>query len=437
MTSKDLRAQRAKLIADARALVSGATVSAEDAAKFEVMMAEADGIKVRIDQIERADTEFATTQEALYLAAQREGAVAGGEVTYRRSAYEETTFHAYTGKSVPVAIASRRAMEDTAFSTYLRGGLAAVAQLGPDHMAYAQKQFSAALGDNTGSGGGFTIPQGFYDRLFDALKWYGGMTDVSFMFDTATGNPLPIPTDNDTTNSGSILTENTQVGTQDVTFGQVNLGAYTYTSKLVLVANQLLQDSAFNLDSFLADKLGIRIARAINTHFTVGTGASQPTGVVTGATLGYTAGGSSSSGEVATILTDDLIELEHSVDPAYRKAARFMMADSTLKQIKKLKDGLGRPLWLSGIAVKEPDTINGYPYTINQDMPAEAASAKTMLFGDFSNYFIRRVAGVQVLRLTERYADFNQTGFVAFQRWDGNLIDAGTHPIKYLQQSAD
>jgi HK97 family phage major capsid protein len=157
---------------------------------------------------------------------------------------------------------------------------------------------------------------------------------------------------------------------------------------------------------------------------------------VTGATLGYTAGNSTTSGETTSITYDDLVELEHSVDPAYRKNARFMMSDTALKTVKKLKDGIGRPLWMAGLAVKEPDTINSYPYVINQDVAVPAASAKTVLFGDFTNYFIRRVAGVQVLRLTERYADYNQVGFLAFQRWDGQLVDAGTHPIKYLQQSA-
>ena len=258
------------------------------------------------------------------------------------------------------------------------------------------------------------------------------MIDASFVFDTTTGNALPIPTDNDTNNKGAILGENTQVGTQDVTVGAVTMNAYTYSSKMVLVSNQLLQDTAFNLDGFLSLKLATRLARITNTHFTTGDGASKPAGVMTGATLGQTG----ATGETGSIIFDDLVELEHSVDPAYRKNARFMMADSTLKVIKKLKDGLGRPLWAAGLAVKEPDTINAYPYVINQDMAAMAANAKSVAFGDFSNYFIRRVAGIQILRLTERYADFNQVGFLAFQRWDGQLVDAGTHPIKYFANSA-
>jgi len=403
-SSRDLRAQRAKLIEDARAIHDQETVSAEDMAKFDAMMAEADGLKAKIDQIERADTLMAENAEAL-----RNRAIAAGVS--------------------PDQMAARDDVEISTFRAWVRSG---VNGLSPEQHEVFARRFQAAQSIGTGTAGGYTVPQGFYDQLIDAEKAYGGMTEAAYVFDTDTGNPLPVPTDNDTTNAGAILAENTQVTAQDVTFGVVTLGAYTYTSKLVLVSNQLLQDSAFNLDGFLADKLGTRIARITNTHFTVGTGSSQPNGVVTAAQNGTTC----PTGNTATIPYDSLVNLQHSVDPAYRRNARFMMADGTLKILKQLKDTQNRPLWLPGLAVKEPDTILGHPYTINQDMAVPAANAKTLLFGDFSKYFIRRVAGVSLMRLTERYADYNQTGFLAFQRWDGNLVDAGTNPLKFLAQSA-
>lgn len=427
MKSKELRAKRAKLIEDARALIAGNNPSAENNAKFDQMMAEADGLKAQIDRIELADVAAAEHNEALRSQAQRTG-------------------------TLPDEEREQIALEQRAFGTWMRRGPAALneqeraiyarcfeAQTNPEMPGgWRLDRPRSDLGISVDPSGGYTIPQGFFQRLIDAQKAYGGMIDVSFVFDTTSGNALPIPTDNDTTNSGAILDDNPSnpVGTADPSFGAVTMNAYVYTSKMVKVSNSLLQDSAFPLDSWLAGKLGVRIARATNTHFTTGDGAKKPGGVVTGATLGYTAGGSTSSGSTAIIASDDLIELEHSVDPAYRKGARYMMGDAALKVIKKLKDGIGRPLWLPGLAVKEPDTINSYPYTVNQDMAVPAASAKTMLFGDFSNYFIRRVSGVQILRLTERFADYNQTAFLAFQRWDGQLVDAGTHPIKYLQQSA-
>jgi HK97 family phage major capsid protein len=411
MAVKDLREQRAKLVADARALYDSiktetpAAEAKEIESKFDGMMADADGIKARIDREERLEASEKHLGEKQRATAK-----------VRDISVDE--------------VAENAKAEDKAFRSYLRNGIGG---LTAEEREIALPRFQNAQSVGTTTAGGFTVPQGFYDQLIDAEKAYGGMIEAGFVFDTESGNALPIPTDNDTSNSGAILTENTQVGTQDVTFGAVNLGAFTYTSKLVLVSNQLLQDSAFNLDSFLSNKLGTRIGRAINTHFTVGTGTGQPNGAVTAATSGNVG----VVGETTSLIFDDLITLEHSVDPAYRKGAQFMFADSTLASIKKLKDTQGRYLWQPGMTIAgEPPTINSYKYTINQDMPVMAANAKSILFGDFSKYFIRRVAGVQVLRLTERYADFNQTGFLAFQRWDGNLVDAGTHPLKYFANSA-
>ena len=112
------------------------------------------------------------------------------------------------------------------------------------------------------------------------------------------------------------------------------------------------------------------------------------------------------------------------------------MHDSTLKALKKLVDGDSRPLWTSGVAVREPDTILGHPYTINQDVATMAASAKSILFGDFSKYIIRDVMGITMMRLNDRYADYFQVGFVAFSRHDGDLLDSGTDPIKYYTNAA-
>jgi HK97 family phage major capsid protein len=149
--------------------------------------------------------------------------------------------------------------------------------------------------------------------------------------------------------------------------------------------------------------------------------------------------------QIEMTLPGGFAELAH--EPSMLKRARsnngsgFMdwcigRNDDALRVVKTLKDGAGRYLWLASPAESEPDAILGHPYTINRDVPAIAPSAKSILFGDFSKYFIRRITGVRVLRLVERYADYNQTAFVAFQRWDGALVDAGTHPIKYLQMAA-
>jgi HK97 family phage major capsid protein len=157
-------------------------------------------------------------------------------------------------------------------------------------------------------------------------------------------------------------------------------------------------------------------------------------GVLTAATLGYT------NSSTSTIAYADLIELEHSVDPEYRKNASFMCNDSTLKAFRKLVDSGGRPLFIAngrGTAGETVGgTLDGWPVTINPAMPNIGAGAKPLLFGDFSKYKIRRVRDVMLMRLTERYSDSQQVGFNAVLRADGNLMDAGTHPIKFLQNAS-
>jgi HK97 family phage major capsid protein len=156
------------------------------------------------------------------------------------------------------------------------------------------------------------------------------------------------------------------------------------------------------------------------------------------------------TGETASIAYSDLVNLEHSVDPDYRynPATRWMFPDLMLKLLKKLVDGNNRPLWQPGLTasfregaavdlIAAKPTVLDHPYVVNQDMSAPAANAYTMLFGDMSTFKLRRVAGgLTLLRLVERYADYLQVGFIAFMRFDSNLIDAGTHPVAVLQQSA-
>lgn len=402
MQSKKMREQRAKLVADARAIADavkdGETMSAEDSAKFDAIMAEADKLKVEIDRIERLEN----TESHL---GQRQERRAGRETMSEDEAK------------------ARAEIENQAFNHYVRYGLSGMPE---DLRAVALPRFQAAQGTGSDSAGGYTVPEGFYGQMESAMLAFGGMLEAAFVFSTSSGNDLPIPTDNDTSNEGAIIGENpTSASEQDVTFGAVRLGAHTYTSKMVRVSNQLLQDSAFDLNGFLAGKLGMRLARIQNRHFTVGDGASKPQGAVNASTLGVTAA-------ATDVSMDNLIELHHSVDPAYRSTARFMFNDATLLVLKKKKDGQGRWLWQSGIAVREPDTIDGRPYTINQHMASIGTGEKSILFGDFSKYYIRRVAGTMVLRLTERYAELNQTAFVSFQRCDGGLVDAGTHPLKHI-----
>jgi len=257
---------------------------------------------------------------------------------------------------------------------------------------------------------------------------FGGMLEAAEVFPTGTGADLPWPTVDDTGNEGEIVGENTANNEQDVAYGNVTFGSFMYSSKIVRVSLQLMQDSFFNIDSHLSGLLGERLGRIQNRHYTTGTGSSQPNGVVTASAAGVTAALSSA------ITHDELLDLKHSVDPSYRRmpGTRWMFNDSTLKAFKKLKDGDNRPLWAPGIAAGEPDVLDGQPYTINQTMPSMEAAAKSVLYGDFHKYKIRNVRGITLMRLAERYAEYFQVGFIAFMRSDGDLVDAGTNPIKHL-----
>lgn len=287
-----------------------------------------------------------------------------------------------------------------------------------------------AQGIATGAAGQFTVPDEMMRPLEESMLAWGGMRQVATVLSTDTGAPLPIPTVNDTANKGVILAENTQVAEQDVAFAQIVLGAFKYSSKLVRVSVELLQDSSVNLPAYLGSALGTRIGRITNDHFTTGAGTTEPFGIVTRA---GNSGVTLPAGNIPTWA--NILAIEHSVDPAYRTNARWMMNDVTLSKVKSLVDTTGRPMWQASIINGEPGTLDGYPITINQSM-SSALSGKSILFGDLSKYMIREARGITLLRLDERYADFHQVGFLAFARYDGDLLDAGTDPVKYATNNA-
>ena len=240
---------------------------------------------------------------------------------------------------------------------------------------------------------------------------------------------------NDTSNEGAIIGESIEE-TNDVepTIGQLVLEAYTYSSRKIPVSVEFMQDNAINFAARVGEILGERIARITNRHFTVGTGNGQPKGIVTAAT---SSGITTASGTAVTY--DEIIDLIHSVDPAYRNnGARFMFHDNVLAGLKKIKvpqfsgDTQGQPLWRAGMTVGAPDTIDGYGYVINQHMPLPTSGLKAIVFGALNKYQIRDVRLIEVMRLNELRAEFRQVVWLAWSRHDGDLLDAGTNPVKYL-----
>lgn len=310
-----------------------------------------------------------------------------------------------------------------AFEAFIRRGREGIT---PEDRALFEAGFTPvenrAQSSGTTTTGGYTVPQGFWAKVTDTMKAYGGILTVANVLPTDSGNPLPWPTSDDTGNVGAILSENTQVTGQDITFGQNQLGAYMFTSKLILASIQFLQDTGIDAESYLAKKIGQRIGRALAGYLATGTGSSQPKGLTA-----FTTGKTGIVGQTTSIILDDLIDLEYSVDAAYRQSGTcyWVMSDSSVKVARKLKDSTGRPLWEPSLQAGAPSVLNGYGVVVDNGMPAMAANAKSIAFGDInSGLVVRQVNGGQVLRLTERYADYLQVGFLGFGRFDSTIDDS-------------
>lgn len=399
MNSKQLREQRAALIEQMDAIVAsaqaeGRTLNSEESVSFDKIDAEAIELRnniERIEKVEAAKKEIAAKQE--------ERAAAPQKVEGR-----------------------------AAFAKYLRSGIGAL-NAEERHALELRGTNTQIVG--TDSLGGYLVPEDFSNILDVASKFTGIVEQVAQVINTNSGALLPYPTVDDTSVSGALLSEATAPAVSDMTFSAVNLNAYNYSSGIVKVSRQLLQDGAFNLDAFLVDALGGRIARGTNADFTTGDGSSKPKGVVAGSAAGKTAA------SATAVTAAEILDLMYSVDPSYRNAsnAGFMMKDSTLAAVRKL--GLGSandfPIFVPAMNPGEKDMLYGKPIHINNDMDAIATGKKTILFGDFSKFVVRVAGGLQFLRLDERFADALVVGYIAYKRVDSNILQANA--IKHLVQA--
>lgn len=411
-TIQELREKRTNIWAQAQEFnarhAKGEEMSPEDETSWQRALADIDELGTKIENRERTET-----------------------LDKRFSEIDEQTRRDAAGGGTPDATSDDQAYR-SAFDSYVRRGLD---QVSPEQRAMLLAAHvdleSRAQGTATGGAGGYTVPEGFWAKVTETMKFYAQVTALAEVINTSQGNRLPWPTNDDTSNEGALLDENPSSHTElDLTFGQANLDAYTYTSKLVRASLQLLQDSAVDAEGLIARKLGVRLGRITNRHYTVGTGSSQPQGYITGATTGKTAA------SPTAFTWEEMVDLVHSVDVAYRSNATWALHDLVLAVIRKMKDDENRPLWQPSIAADVPDKILGYDYFVNNyQASAVAASAKTLAFGDFqAGFVIRNVQGGQLMRLGERYAELLQVGFFGFLRTDSVVQDASA--IKVLVQAA-
>ena len=306
-------------------------------------------------------------------------------------------------------------------------------ELEPEERAVLKRgvaKFESRAQSTSNSAGGYTVPTTLYDQIVISMAMWGPMYDdnICTTINTTSGEQINMPTIDDTGVAvakhaeGVALTDD---GGVDVTVGQKVLNAYLFDTEFVKWSIELSQDSIFNWEALLGSLLGERMGRRANTELTVGDGSGDPNGIVTASSLGVTA--ASSTG----LTFDEIIDLEHSVDPAYRASpkARFMFADSSLKVLRKLKDGEGRYLWNAGDTTKGvAPTLNGRYYSINQAMAAVATTNKSVIFGDFGKYFVRKVGSPVIGVMRERF--WPDLGIAGLIRFDGELGD--TAAVKHL-----
>ncbi|MCE3262628.1 MAG: putative phage capsid protein [Pseudoduganella sp.] len=324
---------------------------------------------------------------------------------------------------------SRQSDESRGLRAFLTGGLMNMSQEDRNRIIARQTpDIRAAMSTTTPAEGGYTTAPEYQKALEQLMKAYGGMRAVATRIQTGTGTQMNFPTTDATAEEGEIVAQNTAVTGLDTTFGNTTLDVYKYSSKKIALPFELIQDSFIDIEGYIRELLAMRLGRIGNKHHTIGTGSSQPRGIVTASTVGKTG----TTGQTLTVTYDDLVDLEHSVDPAYRglPGVGFMMHDSSLKVVRKLKDSQNRPIFVPGYEQGNPggapDRLLGRPIYINQDMPVMAANAKSILFGAYSKYLIRDVMDLTLFRMTDSaFTLLGQVGFVAFQRMGGNLVDAG------------
>ncbi len=421
---KELREKAANIVTEARSKLDGITDSTPEERATEIesevysMLADAAKLDTQIERESKLD------------AAKR-----------KAESYAEDV---ETGRRPGLSGEGRGVDEGTApsyrdaFHAYLRS-VGEQVQMDPQTRAVLQTGFAKvearAQTAGTNSAGGYTVPEEMQNMLIRSMAAWGPMyaEDICTAITTNGGNSLPLPTVDDTAVTAGASTEGatlTDDGGKDVTFGQKQLDAYSFDTEWVRCSLELANDSIFAMEMLLADLLGERLGRKLNVELTTGTGSSAPNGIVTASSLGKTAAGA------AAVTADEILDLVHSIDPAYRMSPkrRIMFNDGTLLAIRKLKDGDGNYL------VKDAPDSEGVlrvgavsiPYSINQAMPAMTTGNKSIVFGDFGKYFVRKAGAPLIGALQDKdfWPGFGVAGYV---RVDGELGD--TAAVKHLIQA--
>lgn len=409
--AKRLFEQRHKLLGDSRAITDLADkeardLSAEERSKYDALDKDISAYDVRVRGLLDA------------MAADK-----AADETFRALGDKPDTGPVAEGKTLRSLMATHKSVE-------LRAAPGPLGTMGWRRLL--EKPEARALAKGTATAGGDTVKTSFYDQLIAHLIEVSGiMMAGPTVLNTDSGEDIQIAT---TTahSSAVIVAEAAAIGASDPVFAQRTLKSYKY-GILLQVSNELITDTSVDLEGYLAMELGRALGNGFGAHAINGTGSGQPTGVITSATAGVTGG----TGVVGAFTADNLIDLMFSVIAPYRNSPScgWMMKDSTLGQVRKLKDSAGYYLFTPAATMGAPDTLLGKAITTDPNVPAAALSAKSVLFGDYSRYFVRLVNGIRLERSIDYAFNTDQVTWRALLRADGVTVDQ-TGAIKYYQGGA-
>lgn len=379
-----LREKRANLWNETKAFLEShraedGTVSAEDNATYEKMEADVVALGKEIDRLER-------------------------QAAIDREMDQPTSSPLVSRPVAPSAQKQGRASDEykTAFWGMIRNRVATPGVMN-------------ALQVGTDSEGGYLVPDEYERTLVQGLEEENVLRSLCTVIQTSSGDrKIPLVASHGT---ASWVDEEGTIPDSDDTFGQITIGAHKVAT-MIKVSDELLQDSVFNIESYIAAEFARRIGAAEEEAFITGNGTGKPTGLLhatNGAGIGVTTNGN-------TPTADEIFDLIHSIKSVYRKKAVFLLNDSTLKALRKLKDGQGQYLWQPGLKEGQPDTLLNYRLVTSPFMPEIDSGNKVILFGDFKSYWIADRQGRSFQRLNELYAATGQVGFRATQRVDGRLV---------------
>ena len=368
----DLNDERVKLIKDAQGLLDAGDLSAEKEEQFDTMMADADKIQARIGKMHK----IATAQNSL-------------------DSYEQPKIQSQR----PTTTAELRASEDYAYAFWN--------VLRAKEGAYVTPEIRNVLEEGTGTAGGFLVPTEFERNLLKAREEANVIRQLATVISTSSDREIPIW---DTYGIAAWTAESAAYGETDDTFSQKVLAAHKM-ARLTRVSEELMVDSAFDMNTHLAESFGIAFGKLESQAFAVGSGVGQPTGLTLGGTSFALAG--------ASITSDEILNCYGALKQPYRPNASWLLNNNTLSAVRRLKDGSGQYYFAPSLVVGLPDSILGKPVYLNEYFPDLAVTTNgVMLFGDFSYYRIGDRTTMTLRRLNELFAQNGQYGFVASARVD-------------------